>query len=122
MKTCCFRAAFVAAAIVLVSTAAFPQATLSMAQLNGTVLDGGGRSVANAQISARQVDTNQAFSATTNNAGFYVLPALPPGHYSLTVTSSGFAKYQQNGLTLSVGQVATVNVSLKVASVGEVVT
>ena len=122
MKTCCFRATLLVVALVFVSTSAFSQATLSMAQLNGTVLDSGGRAVANAQITAREVDTNQTFTAVTNDAGVYVLPTLPPGHYTLTVASSGFAKYQQTGLTLSVGQAATLNITLKVASVGEVVT
>src|SRR5437899_11457054 len=63
--------------VVFCSPSAFPQATISFAQLNGTVLDTGGRSVAKANISARQVDTNQTYTTTTTDAGFYVLPSLP---------------------------------------------
>ena len=104
------------------AASAFAQAGLGFAQLNGTVLDAGGRAVVKAQVSARDLDTNQSFQSSTNEAGFYVVPNLPPGKYELTISSSGFAKYQQTGLTLTVGQTATVNANLKVASASEVVT
>jgi outer membrane receptor protein involved in Fe transport len=109
---------------LLVSSAplAVAQAALTFAQLNGTVVDPGGRAVVKAQVVVRDPDTNQSFQATTNDAGFFVLPNLPPGKYELTVTSSGFATYKQTGIVLTVGQVATVNPTLKVASISEVVT
>lgn len=122
MRTCCFRAALALLVTVVLATTAFSQASLSTAQLNGTVLDTGGRAVAKAQIVLRSVDTNQSYTSTTNEAGFYVLPSLPPGRYDMSVTSSGFAKYQQTGISLSVGQSGSINVTLKVASVGEVIT
>lgn len=122
MRKCCFRAALALLVTVVFSASAFSQASLGTAQLNGTVLDTGGRAVAKAQIVLRSVDTNQSFTASTNEAGFYALPSVPPGRYDLTVSSSGFAKYQQTGLSLLVGQSASVNVTLKVASVGEVIT
>jgi len=100
----------------------FAQATVSFAQLNGTVLDEGGRTLVRAAITLREMDTNQTYTANTNEAGFFVVPALPPGRYSLTVSYSGFGKYTQNGIMLSVGQTATVNITLKVAALGEVVT
>ncbi|HXC44951.1 MAG TPA: carboxypeptidase-like regulatory domain-containing protein [Candidatus Dormibacteraeota bacterium] len=58
---------------------AFGQATLSFAQLNGTVLDTSGRIVVGATISARNLGTNQSYAATTNSSGYYVVPNLPPG-------------------------------------------
>ena len=122
MRTCYLRAALVVLAVSVFSTLAFSQASLGSAQLNGTVLDSGGRAVAKAQVTLRSVDTNQSFTATTNDAGFFAVPSLPPGRYDMTVTSSGFAKYQQTGISLSVGQSASLNVNLKVASVGEVIT
>ena len=61
---------------VVVSSAplAVGQAALSFAQLNGTVLDAGGRAVVNAQVAVRDLDTNQSFQSTTNTAGFFVVP------------------------------------------------
>lgn len=99
----------------------FAQATVSFAQLNGTVLDTGGRALVKAPVTARNVDTNTSFSATTNDTGFYVMPNLPPGHYEVSVAVAGFAKTTQTGIVLTVGQTATVNLTLKVAAAGETV-
>lgn len=107
---------------VCLTPCAFGQATISFAQLNGTVLDTSGQSIVKAAISLRQLDTNQTYIAATNVTGFYVVPNLPPGRYDLTVQAGGFAKFTQTGLVLTVGQTATVNITLKVAAAGEVVT
>jgi len=101
---------------------AFGQATLSFAQLNGTVLDTSGRIVVGASVSARNLGTNQSYAATTNSSGYYVVPNLPPGRYELTVQATGFGKSVETGFTLTVGQTATLDVTLKVAGVGESVT
>jgi len=110
-------------AVVLASGPfAVGQAALSFAQLNGTVLDPRGSAVVSARVAVRDLATNQSFQATTNTTGFFVVPNLPPGKYELTITVTGFAKYQQTGITLTVGQVYTVTPTLKVATTAEVVT
>jgi len=101
---------------------AFGQATISFAQLNGTVTDPSGQAIVKAAISLRSMDTNQTYSTTTSTAGYYLVPNLPPGKYELTVSAGGFGKYTQTGIMLSVGQTASVNVGMKVASVSESVT
>jgi hypothetical protein len=100
----------------------FGQATLSFAQLNGTVEDTTGRIVVGASVSARNLDTNQSYAVTTNSSGYYVAPNLPPGRYELIVQAAGFAKSVQTAFTLTVGQAATLDVTLKVAAVGESIT
>ncbi len=100
---------------------ALAQATISFAQLNGTVVDTGGRAIAKASITLREVDTNQIHSTTSSESGFFVLPTLPPGPYDLVVTAGAFGKYTQRGINLSVGQTASVNVVMKVASVTETI-
>ena len=107
--------------IACLAVPVFPQATISFAQLNGTVLDTSGRAIAKAPVTLRALDTNQAYSATTNDAGFYLVPNLPPGRYELTAQYSGFAKFTQTGIVLSVGQTATINITLRVAATGETV-
>src|SRR3984893_6561406 len=109
------------AVLVFVAPPAFAQATISFAQLNGTVEDTSGRPIAKAQVTLREVDTNRTYTATTNDAGFYVVPTLTPGRYELEVQYSGFAKFTQTGIVLTVGQTATIDVTLKIASVGETV-
>ena len=114
----------VAALLVLplLGSSAFAQATISFAQLNGTVLDASGRVVVGATVTARETNTNRTYSAQSNADGYYFIPSLPPGSYELTTVYTGFAKYTQTGIQLTVGQTATVNISLKVASGTETIT
>jgi len=109
---------------VVVSAAplAVAQGSLSFAQLNGSVIDPAGRVVVGAQVTVRDPDTGNSFQASINSAGFFVIPSLPPGKYDLTVSAPQFAKYQQTGITLTVGQVATVNPTLKVAGASAEIT
>jgi len=95
------------------------QAGSSFAQLNGTVLDSSGGTVAKATVTLREVSTNLTHSATSSDNGNYVIPNLPPGEYELKVSYTGFAEYIQTGIVLRVGQSATVDVTLKVAGGGE---
>lgn len=105
-----------AGAIALVAPRASAQVGASSAQLNGTVRDASGGAVAKAAITLREVETNRSYSAVSNENGFYVLPNLPPGRYELVAEASGFAKSTETGIVLTVGQVATIDVALKVAS------
>ena len=112
--------------MILLSLWAVPnvvgQATASFAQLNGAVLDAGRQAIAGAVITLRDLSTNQSYRSTTNASGSYIVPNLPPGRYELSVETKGFAKYVQTGIVLSVGQVATIDVGMKVASASEVIT
>jgi outer membrane receptor protein involved in Fe transport len=110
--------------VVLFASAPFAaaQGAFSFAQLNGTVLDAGGRVVVSARVVVRDPDTNQSFQATTNTTGFFIVPNLAPGKYELTITAGGFAKYQQTGIILTVGQVFTISPVLKVATASETIT
>src|SRR5215475_11057840 len=95
-------------------TPAFSQGGASFAQLNGTVQDANGAAIVKGVITLRNLDTNHAYTTTSNEAGYYIVPNLPPGRYELTATSTGFGKYIQTGIALTVGQTATVNVTLRV--------
>src|SRR5437899_8466878 len=98
---------------------AFPQATTTQAQLNGVVRDQSGGAVAKAAITLREVDTNSTYTTTSNTDGLYTFAIVPPGRYELTAEFSGFGKYTQTGIVLSVAQIATIDITLKVAQAGE---
>src|SRR6516225_5222908 len=76
---------------------AYSQGGASFAQLNGTVQDANGAAIVKATITLRNLNTNQAYTATSNDAGYYIVPNLPPGRYELTVTLTGFGKHTQTG-------------------------
>ncbi len=101
--------------LLLSHRAALAQANTGDAQLNGSIRDQTGSVIVKAAVSLRNVANNQVYKASSNNVGFYTLTNVPPGNYDLTIESQGFAKYEQKGLVLRVAQVATIDVSLKVA-------
>jgi hypothetical protein len=95
---------------------AYPQGSTAVAQLNGIVLDQSGGTVREAAVTVRQTDTNRSYTTTSNDSGYYALANLPPGHYELTTAFKGFATTVRKGIELSVGQSATIDVTLKVAT------
>ncbi|MGH9761105.1 MAG: carboxypeptidase regulatory-like domain-containing protein, partial [Blastocatellia bacterium] len=110
--------------LAAIATGARPvdaQVTSALAQLNGTVRDENGGVVARAVVSLKDTATNHVYSATSNDAGYYVLLNVQPGQYELSADYTGFGKYTRNGLVLSVGQAATVDIVLRVAAHSETV-
>jgi outer membrane receptor protein involved in Fe transport len=101
------------------AVAARGQVGITAAQLSGIVQDKSGGAVAKATITLTEIDTNRTYTATSDVSGYYVLPNLPPGHYELKVAYTGFAPYLQKGIVLSVGQTATINVTLEIKAVGQ---
>jgi outer membrane receptor protein involved in Fe transport len=98
---------------------AFSQVGGSAAQLNGSVRDESGGTVAKAAVSLRETETNRTYTTVSNDNGLYVLASLPPGRYELTTEATGFAKSTQTGIVLTVGQMATIDVTVKVATSSE---
>jgi hypothetical protein len=58
-------------------------------------------------------------SVATNSSGFYVLPLLPVGAYTLSVEAAGFRPYVRSGIVLSVKQEATLDVILEIGDIRE---
>jgi outer membrane receptor protein involved in Fe transport len=109
-----------AIAILLVSAGpALAQGGVSAAQLNGTITDQSGGAISGAVITLRNPTTDVSYNATSNASGYYAIANLQPGTYELKTSFSGFANYTQTGIVLTVGQVATVNIAMQLASQGE---
>jgi carboxypeptidase family protein/TonB-dependent receptor-like protein len=90
--------------------------SVAIAEISGVVRDPTGAVVPNAQIKAVQTATGLVRTTASGSDGSYVLPELPIGPYSITVTSSGFKSYVQSGLELHVGDRTQINVSLEMGS------
>jgi len=102
-----------------VSPGGLAQVGASLAQLNGTVKDPSGGSIAKASVTLRETETNRTYSTNTNENGFYVFANLAPGRYELVTEASGFSKSTRTGIVLTVGQIATIDVDMKLVAVGE---
>lgn len=87
--------------------------------ITGRVTDPTNAIVANAVVLAAEEDGTK-LSTHTNAQGIYQLPALRAGKYVLRFEMSGFAPAERT-MTLLVGQVATVDVALQLASAASTV-
>lgn len=87
--------------------------------ITGTVLDPSGAGVPSSTVSATNTGTNLVRTVTTDAAGRFVIPALPPGNYSLAASANGFVKQQVQSILLQVGQTVTWDFHLTLGAVGQ---
>ena len=83
------------------------------------MLDEKGGSVAGASVEAKNLDTNYIRTESTDSDGHFAFLNLAPGRYTLTITKAGFATIVQENVSLTVGQVRSIPVTVKVSSVAE---
>lgn len=109
--------------LIVVSTPpAFAQSQALNGQIEGAVSDQTGAAVANASITATNIETGATRSVTTDEGGVYRFPLLPLGTYRITVEAANFKKLIRDGVTLTTGQTATVDLHLQAGEVEQVVT
>ena len=106
-------------ALVLAPSSLFSQAIT--ANVVGSVTDPSGAAVPHAAVVIRNQQTNQARAVTTDELGKYEYPFLPVGVYTLTVDARGFQRAEVAAFSLSVDQVARVDVKLSVGQSSETV-
>ncbi|MBS1856056.1 MAG: TonB-dependent receptor [Acidobacteria bacterium] len=90
--------------------------------ISGQVTDPSGAAVAGARIVATNVATNISVSTETAVDGRYVLAQLPLGGYTVTCEAAGFKKFAREGVSLNVGDRATINIVLEVGTQTDSVT
>lgn len=112
---------FVCAFALMSIYAVHLQAQTVGAELSGTVRDPAGAVVAGVSISLRNVGTNQTIQTVSNDKGVYRVGPLSPGRYEVTVEAPGFRRSVVRDVELTVGQSATLNLSLQVQVLTEAV-
>jgi outer membrane receptor protein involved in Fe transport len=88
-------------------------------RITGQVTDSSGAAISDASVAVVHVVTDQHFTATTDHSGFYVIPNVPIGAYSLTVQHPGFERHVQTGITVNVDQVVRINLALTVGQMSQ---
>lgn len=115
------KALVVLTAVYLVLTAAaFGQAVSGT--INGLVTDPGGAVVTGASLVVTNTRTGVAVKTVTNETGFYSVPNLIPGTYSVRAEASGFKRYEKTEIVLNVDSIARVDCQLEIGAVSESVT
>ena len=92
------------------------------ATILGTVEDSTGAVIPGATVEVRNTDTGVTRTVEADARGNYVAPQLPLGNYQVQASSTGFKVQIRTGITLTVGQAATIDLVLEVGDVTESVT
>src|SRR5690349_17993244 len=80
----------------------------------GTVKDQTGAVLPGANITIRNVETGITRTSVTGDRGEYRVPALNVGTYEVHAELAGFQRAVRQGITLTVGREAVVDMSLNV--------
>jgi hypothetical protein len=101
--------------------AGFAQTQAINGSIRGRVTDPAGASVPQAKVDALNTATGFARTVATGGEGYFVIPDLPLGAYSLTVQKTGFETQRHTGIVLDAGTEAVIDVQLKIGAVSTTV-
>ena len=106
----------------MVASLLVPQSATAQA-IGGTVTDSTAAVLPGVTVEARSPALiEQVRSVVTDGAGQYLIIALEPGTYTVTYGLPGFSTLVREGIELSTGFTATIDIQLSVGDVAETVT
>jgi hypothetical protein len=94
----------------------------STGSISGDVKDAQGGVLPGVTVTATSPAQIGTLTAITNEAGIYRFPSVPPGEYKLQFELAGFQTNIREGIRVTLGFNAQVNVALAVASLQETIT
>src|ERR1700736_1270789 len=89
--------------------------------ITGIVTDVSGASVPNVPVILTNMDTNTSERVNTTTSGEYNAPNLAPGKYRIEISTSGFKRFIEQGITLTAGATVRLDAQLQVGLVTEAV-
>ncbi|MBK5292899.1 MAG: TonB-dependent receptor [Acidobacteriia bacterium] len=109
------------AVLCLISLPLLLHAQTGTGSIQGTVKDPAGAVVAGAKVAVIHGQTARQYDTTANDTGFYLVPALQPGQYKVTVQAAGMKSWEGQ-LLLQVGQTAVVDAALTMGATATEIT
>src|SRR6516225_4232465 len=103
--------------LLLLGASAFAQQTT--ADVLGTVTDASGGVLPAVKITVHNLDTGADYTATSDNAGKYVITLLPVGRYNIKAIGSGFKTWTVPEVTLAIGDRLRQDIQLEVGALGQ---
>jgi hypothetical protein len=116
LSSAAFRSVFLLL-LPIVPTAAWAQVVGG--SISGSITDSTGSRIADAIVVVHNVETGTERKLITDSEGRYSAPSLTVGTYDVVVKRDGFAPERRSGVSLTVGQSAQVDLTLKVGAVSE---
>ena len=111
----------IATALTITALAASAGAQMTRGAISGTVRDPSAAAIPGVTITVTNSETGATRTAVSDAIGFYRLPALEPGLYTVRAELSGFTPFATT-VTVNADLEVKLGVDLKVASLGESVT
>jgi hypothetical protein len=90
--------------------------------INGSITDQTGAIIPGAKVTLLNKANGVTVHTTTNSSGNYAFISLNPGVYSITANEKGFVTIVHDDVTVTVDQTTTVNLTLQIGSVSNVIT
>ena len=90
--------------------------------VTGTVTDSSGAVMPGVTVTAASPIMQGTRTAVTNARGQYRFPSMSPGTYRLTYELEGFSTLVREGIVITIGFTATLDVKMAVAQMSETVT
>jgi hypothetical protein len=116
-----FYASRFVTAVILLFLACTPPARAQSQSINATIRgrisDPSDQPVAGASVTAVNTATGHTRSVASGDDGYYVIPLLPIGTYTVTVTKDGFTALKFTEIVLQAGREAVVDGGLKLGAV-----
>ena len=94
------------------------QESINSASISGRVTDPASAPIQNAEITARQTDTNLTTTLRTDREGRFRFPYLHIGNYELSARGQGFAEAKRT-ITLTVGAAFEIEIPLTIGAVDQ---
>jgi len=91
-------------------------------EVRGRIAEEKGEALPGAAVTARSPNLQGLRTAVSDRSGYFLLPLLPVGTYSLTFELPGFEKLTLEGLDVRLGFTASLSIVLKIAALKEEVT
>jgi hypothetical protein len=121
--TCTIRGIALAFGLVALSTAASAQTVSATAgAINGTVTDATKAVLPGVTVAVSGPNVMGTRTAVTDQNGFFRVPNLAPGDYTLKFELSGFGTVTRENIHVALGFTATVNAEMSPGSVAETIT
>jgi hypothetical protein len=92
---------------------AFPGWAQTGANLSGVVTNQTGAALPNVAVTIKNADTGVTRTIATDGAGHFQASGLPAGRFDIRAAKPGFADEARTGISLAVGQDATVDIKMK---------
>src|SRR5262249_28410717 len=91
------------------------------ATISGIITDEQGGLIAGSEVIATDDATSVVSAVKSNASGFYSIPNLPIGAYTLTVQKERFRRYVRSRILLTASQILELNATLEVGPINETV-